>query len=116
MMPSRGPCAKRRVECRIESDHPSGETEYVIGNNDCDNPQSSCPRLPGEDYAKCKTICRQGAHAEIHALALASKVGINVTGGRAIITGHHWVCAPCGLALRDAGIKNIEIRLRDDAT
>jgi len=104
-------CAKRHVECRIEVDHPSGEMEYVVGNNGCANPQPVCPRGQFDDYTKCKTICQQGGHAEIHALELAHKAGIDVRGGRAIVTGHYWICEPCGRVLRHAGIKTVTIVL-----
>jgi len=98
-----GPCAKVTVECRIEREHPSGELEYVVGTNSCDNPQDVCPRAPGEDYTKCQTICRQRGHAEIQALALANRYGL-AKGGTAKLRGHYYACEPCARALRDAGI------------
>ncbi len=104
-----GPCAKRVVTCRIDNTHPSGEGEWVEATNSCANSQPVCPREPGEDYAKCKTVCQQGGHAEIKALALAQKYGI-AKGGVATITGHYWICEPCGRALRDAGIREVIVR------
>jgi deoxycytidylate deaminase len=104
-------CAKRRVTCRIEVTHPSGEFEYVVGENSCANPQTTCPREPGEDYTKCRTICQQGGHAEIRAIELAKKAGMNTGSGIALITGHYWICEPCGRALRDAGLRLVVIEL-----
>ena len=102
---TRGPCAKRRVECRIES----LRGEMVVGENDCANPQLSCPREPGEDYTKCRTICQQAGHAETVALELARRENVSVRGARAVIAGHYWMCEPCGRALRDAGVAEIII-------
>jgi deoxycytidylate deaminase len=107
----KGPCAKRTVTCRIENEHPSGETEYVEGTNWCANALPACPRLPGEDYTKCRTICQQSGHAEINALELARKSGIYVRGGRAMLSGHYWICEPCGRALKEAGIATVTIKL-----
>jgi deoxycytidylate deaminase len=98
----RGPCAKRQVECTITS--PDGW--QWIGRNDCANPQPVCPRGPGEGYEKCKTICQQAGHAEIEALKAA---GSDARGATATLAGHYWICEPCGAALRDAGVKRLEI-------
>ena len=104
-----GPCAKRTVTCRIENIHPSGEVEYVEATNWCANPQSTCPREPGEDYTKCVTICQQRGHAETNAIMLARTAGIYIRGGRANVSGHYWICEPCGRALRDAGVESVTI-------
>lgn len=105
----RGPCAKRRVQCVII---PVGMAP-IFGENDCANPQPVCPRLPGEGYEKCKTICRQDDHAELVALRRAQEwtatAGGSVVGGKAYVRGHHWVCEPCGKALKDAGIVTVTI-------
>lgn len=107
----RGPCAKRRVECTVYTRDTGIEPELrsARGSNDCANPQATCPRLPGEGYEKCKTICQQAGHAEIEALLAAKARGLNLAGGAAYISGHHWICNKCGEALRDAGIKTIHI-------
>lgn len=99
---TRGPCAKRQVVCVIQN----GFLEFR-GENDCANPQAVCPRLPGEGYEKCKSICQQAGHAEIEALKLA---GARAKGATAYLFGHHWVCEPCGAALRDAEVLSLEIR------
>ncbi len=101
----RGPCAKRQVTCIITA---KDGFEYR-GTNDCANPQPVCPRLPGEDYGKCKTICDQAGHAEIEAVRSA---GVAANGGRATLFGHYWICEPCGAALRDAGVTNVTIVLK----
>lgn len=101
---SRGPCAKRAVRCEIVDLR--GNT--FVGKNDCANPQSVCPRLPGEGYEKCASICDQAGHAEIEALRAA---GGHAAGARAFLVGHYWICEPCGRALREAGVASIEIDL-----
>ena len=110
----RGPCAKRRVQCLI---YPIG-TAPIMGENDCANPQPTCPRLPGEGYEKCKTICQQAGHAEIVALRKAEEwtgnIGHNLQGAKAFVRGHYWICEPCGKALRDAGISTVTIEHERD--
>lgn len=98
----RGPCAKRRVVCVLHC--MDGST--FTGENDCENPQQTCPRAPGEDYTKCQAICQQGAHAEIKALEQA---GDKAIGAVALLTGHYYICEPCGAALRDAGVKRLDM-------
>jgi hypothetical protein len=55
-----GPCAKQTVTCAIVT--PAGE--HFIGENWCDTPQETCPRVDGEGYEKCTTVCDQVGHAE----------------------------------------------------
>ena len=100
----RGPCAKVRVRCVIRNET-YGDFE---GENDCANPQTTCPRAPGEGYEKCQSICRQAAHAEIEALKAA---GNFAKGATAYLFGHYHACEPCARALRDAGIREICIRI-----
>lgn len=101
----RGPCAKRRVVCYL---YAQGEEQYDIrGENDCANPQPTCPRLPGEGYEKCKDICQQAGHAEMVALRKAKTLGADLQGWSAMILGHYWICEPCGWALLEAGIKRV---------
>lgn len=94
----RGPCAKRRVVCVIIA---ADNATRFVGENDCANPQSACPRLPDEGYAKCQSICQQAGHAEAEAVKAA---GDAAKGGCAQLHGHYWICEPCGRALRDAGV------------
>lgn len=100
-----GPCAKRRVACRIIA--PNGSVYW--GTNDCENPQAVCPREPGEGYEKCKSVCRQAGHAETEALAVARAAGTDLTGGTAVMFGHYLLCEPCAAALRDAGLRCVTI-------
>lgn len=103
----RGPCAKRRVVCYL---YQQGEEQFNIrGENDCANPQTKCPRAPGEGYEKCRSICQQDDHAELMALRKAKALGVDLKGASAMISGHYWICEPCGKALQDAGIRHITI-------
>lgn len=97
-----GPCAKRRVVCIITGEN---GVEYR-GENSCANAQTTCPREPGEGYAKCQSVCGQAGHAEIEALKAA---GPNARGGIARLWGHYWICEPCGAALRAAGVRSVYI-------
>jgi deoxycytidylate deaminase len=103
-----GPCAKQTVTCKI---FPTGHHGFV-GRNACANAQPTCPRAPGEGYAKCQSVCQQGGHAEIQALAAAREAGADLEGATAIITGHYYACEPCARALRDAGVSEILILLK----
>ena len=102
-------CAKQTVRCTITN---CDETESVTATNYCERPQTQCPRAPGEGYAKCELVCQQGGHAEIQALALARKRGLNVYDGVAYVSGHYYGCEPCARALRDAGIRRIVINVK----
>jgi deoxycytidylate deaminase len=104
-------CAKRTVYCAIYD---------VFGNavgasNRCDNPQEVCPRLPGEGYAKCESICMQNGHAEMQALRAAKKHGMDVRNGRAYVVGHDYACAHCCMMLKAAGVASVTILFNVDA-
>lgn len=92
-----GPCAKTTVRCTIQA----ADGQIFIGENWCANPQPKCPRVPGEDYEKCVTICQQEGHAERVALRLA---GGHARGGMALLRGHTYVCQACQEAMFAAGI------------
>lgn len=92
-------CAKKIVECWIVM--PSGG--YFYGRNDCNTPQASCPRAPGEDYAKCISICNQPGHAEEMAIKAAGDH--DLTGATAYMTGTNHFCENCQNKLFEAGVK-----------
>ena len=77
--------------------------------NECDEPQRECPRAPDEGYTKCVTICKQRSHAEISAIDAAVEAGLDLRGAVAHVYGHYYVCEHCARALRDAGVRKIEI-------
>lgn len=93
-------CARKTVICVIEA----ANGDVVRGNNYCDNPQEKCPRMPGEDYTKCKTICKQQHHAEVNAI---NKFTGDPDGAVAYVIGHDRVCDECSRALKLAGIEEI---------
>jgi hypothetical protein len=90
-------CAKTRV--RVTLTHPDGRS--WTGENRCRNPQAVCPRLPGEGYDKCRTVCDQVGHAERDALQLA---GEHAHGCTASLDGHTYYCMECQHALFAAGV------------
>jgi deoxycytidylate deaminase len=111
MQPStHGPCAKQRVVCRI---YLGGEYEhrmYIQGENSCRTPQASCPRAPGEDYTKCKTVCNQEGHAEIMAIKTFERLGTHDPAQAfAKIYGHTRICTDCEKELHRVGIKKVFI-------
>lgn len=97
-----GPCAKATVRCTIIAT--SGEV--FVGTNECGSPQPSCPRLPGEGYEKCKTVCRQAGHAEQQAADLA---GDKVRGAIACLEGHTYACQACQERLFGAGLYALRV-------
>ena len=99
-MTTLGPCAKQQVFCTLT--FPDGY-EYT-GENYCNNAQETCPRMPGEDYTKCRTICHQSGHAEIVALSECPR---KAAGATARVTGHTYACRSCQEALFAAGVVGV---------
>lgn len=100
-----GPCVKQRVIATIIT--LSGER--FVGENDCANPQSVCPRAgmaTGEGYHLCTAVCQQTGHAEVNALKAA---GRKAFGGSIYIQGHSYACEPCKHACAKAGIVSLII-------
>lgn len=95
-------CAKCKTTCVIKTT--SGK-EY-FGENICLAPQTECPRLTGEGYEKCKSICFQLGHAEELALYHAIQDGAELNGAKAIIA-HERVCDNCSNILTHHGITDI---------
>jgi hypothetical protein len=95
-------CAKKRVLARIYA--PDGRS--FTGENVCHNPQTTCPRLPGEGYEKCATICDQPEHAEVAALRLA---GDAARGATVRLWGITHYCRQCQAALFAAGVVALEV-------
>lgn len=90
-------CAKQTTRCRIVT----VDGEEFIGENFCLNPQQSCPRVEGEGYDKCLSICNQVGHAEQVAVKLA---GYKAKGAVAYLSGHTYFCMECQHALFEAGV------------
>lgn len=107
-----GPCAKVRVQAVLIGR--SGKA--YVGENLCLAPQPVCPRLPGEGYEKCVSICAQLHHAEEQALRMA---GTDARGG-VMLVGYHYCCDACTEAMIDAGVARVvtgatHATLRDEA-
>jgi deoxycytidylate deaminase len=94
-------CAKKKVICLLVTEDHS----IFVCSNDCQNPQETCPREPGEGYEKCKSICQQPHHAEVDAIM---KAGDKARGAMAFIT-HHRVCCDCQKSLEEAGVKSVSL-------
>jgi deoxycytidylate deaminase len=104
-------CAKRTVACTIVAK----DGRAVIATNRCDNPQLACPRLPGEGYAKCESVCMQDGHAEIQALRAAREWRLDLRDGHATLVGHDYACEHCCKALKAAGVRSVTILFNVDA-
>ena len=100
-----GPCAKATVRCTLVT----ADGQHIVGENWCDNPQRVCPRLPGEDYAKCRTVCRQQGHAEQVAVRLAGRLAV---GAHAYLTGHTYACQSCQESMFGAGVIALSVGIK----
>lgn len=96
----RGPCAKQVVRATLVD----VDGNFYVGENDCNTPQKACPRAPGEDYTKCKTVCNQTGHAESNVIKLAGK---KAKGGTIYLEGHTYACEACQKAMKYAGVIGI---------
>lgn len=96
-------CAKKVVTCTIKS----ADGRMFQGENACGNPQKTCPRLPGEGYAKCKEICQQSGHAE--EMALKAAKGHDLTGAVVYIHGIDHYCKSCQQQLFAAGVTALKL-------
>ena len=92
-------CAKVRVVAFLVGR--SGK--WYDGENWCANPQQVCPRLPGEGYEKCQSVCQQNAHAEVEAIQAA---GDDACGGLMYVK-YHYCCEACTRACNAAGVQLI---------
>lgn len=102
-----GPCAKQVVTATLVAKNGM----RFEATNHCDNPQQTCPRegmLTGEGYELCKTVCGQGAHAEINAISLAAR---HAKGATLHLKGHTYACGSCLSAAEKAGV--LEIKIED---
>jgi len=108
-----GSCAKATVRCELHL----RTTRVIVGTNACNNPQPVCPRLPGENYTKCRTICDQQGHAEVQAIrtAIDGGVGSDLVGSVAILSGHTYYCMDCQRALFGAGIAQLRLKPKEAA-
>lgn len=95
-------CAKKQVTCVLVK----GEEIIAVGRNSCRNPQTTCPRLPGEGYEKCKTVCDQPGHAEEIAL---ERAGEEAKGCTAVLFGIGHYCKTCQLKLFEAGVVALKV-------
>lgn len=94
-------CAKRHVTAVIFKG-----SSLFVGTNECAVPQARCPRLEGEGYEKCQTVCHQRSHAEIAALR---KAGPAARGGTLVLHGHDHCCDECREAMEREGIVKVVI-------
>lgn len=82
------------------------DSEVFVGENSCNAPQPACPRTQGEGYAKCKSICKQEAHAEIQAISKCRASGGDPRYSSMSIN-YTYVCDGCKAVLDELGIRYI---------
>lgn len=105
-----GPCAKQVVTAVLVTP----DEQMFYGENDCANPQVSCPRVgmaTGEGYAMCSTICKQHAHAEINAINTARRANAKLPGSKLYLRGHTYACETCKTAMKNAGVELILVTI-----
>lgn len=83
-------CAKAVVKARLVTT--SGQV--FEGENAVSKPQVQCPRLEGEGYDKCISVCDQQGHAEEQAVLRALMAGVELRGAHMTVEYHH-VCKKC---------------------
>lgn len=91
-------CAKEIVHATLTC----ADGKVYHGRNDCASPVQVCPRLPGEDYTKCRSICHQPHHAEIAAVFACVESGGNPM--FADISVSKTPCSRCQIQLAIYGI------------
>lgn len=90
-------CAKKIVTATLVT----ASGEVFRDTNYCFAPQVTCPRLPGEGYEKCISVCRQPAHAEVNAIRQA---GFAAHGSIIIVDGIDRICDDCRQRAAAAGV------------
>lgn len=94
-------CFKRQV-CAVIIDK-NGQIaagENLIYNMDV----TECPRLKGEGYEKCISICKQKGHAETEAIKNAKARGMILKGANIYLLGHYKACDNCKAACEKEGL------------
>lgn len=107
-----GHCLKQTVTCVI-TDESTGVS--VEATNRCSVGDATvCPRVTlgcasGEGYENCGPP----VHAEVAAIADAKRLGMSLDTAR--VYGHTYICGPCDLALKTAGVKRMFIHGKEIA-
>lgn len=100
-----GPCAKQRVQAIVRM---RNTMRIFVGENVGTNPQPQCPRVPGEAYGKCFSICGTLGHAEETALRQVRMAGYLPSDIEAIdVYNHTGPCDHCRALLRDLGLEGV---------
>ncbi len=103
-------CFKREVCAIIVDEH----GEIAVGQNlILNNDITECPRVKGEGYDKCITVCNQPGHAETEAISAAKSRGMTLKGATLYLIGHYRVCSDCQRECDEAGL-NIVIVTKEN--
>jgi len=101
-------CAKKRVIAKLTTK--DGKVYY--GENSCNNPQKTCPRVGDkykhEDYKLCFKVCGQLKHAEQDAFSKANKACSNIEGAKMEIN-HRRTCVACTKLIEHYKITDITL-------
>ena len=80
-----------------------------IGTNEIHADIDACPRgdMPtGVGYELCKSVCKQGNHAEVNACL---KAGEKAEGATLFLIGHSYCCEPCKKVMKEHGVVDVKI-------
>ena len=99
------PCLKQSVKAAILTLN----GELIFGSNKIANDVKACPRVEqgsktGEGYELCKSICNQGAHAEVNAIEKALKLNKTIADSTLYLFNHYYCCDSCVNSMKDVGI------------
>ena len=98
------PCFKREV-CAVLI---TNKGEISVGQNIIYNKDvEDCPRVKGEGYDKCITVCQQKGHAETEAIRHARLKGHNIEKANLYLMGHYRICDNCQAACDEHNINVI---------
>jgi len=101
-----GKCIRKHVVAILRT---NGGHVYV-GTNYCEANPDFCPRqsmASGVGYELCKTVCKQGAHAEIAAINEALKHELMLAGSTIFLMGHEHCCENCTNEMKKYGISKV---------
>lgn len=97
-------CQKRPVSAVVTLK----DGEVLMGGNFGLRAVAVCPRVTGEGYAKCFSVCGQLNHAEAMVLRMLRAGGYTYEHVRYVdVYGHSQPCESCKLALRAAGLLDV---------
>lgn len=95
------PCPKRSVYALVVT----ADGQHYCGANWITNEcVTVCPRVEGDLYEKCKSVCLQPFHAETSAMDHCIDAGNTTIGATVYVVGHDYCCDGCIAAMTANGV------------